>query len=131
LLTVNRKIMKKILNKIGRLLQVVLTAPVKLPGKAVNVLKYLALGLGILETVIEEEKPPPEERGQPRQSAERGESSGGNGPTGGSIGKGDAAAQAAGGTATQAAGGKSGQQAVAVCDDAGGSGERSGGDEGK
>gem|GEM_PF-172352 len=123
MLTVNRIIMKRILNKIGRLLQVVLTAPVKLPGKAVNVLKYLALGLGILETVIEEEKPPPEEPGQLGQSAERGESSGGNDPAGGSIGKGDPAAQAAGN--------KSGQQAVTVHDDAGGSGERSGGDEGE
>lgn len=52
--------MKKILNKIGAVLQVVLAAPLKLPGKASNILKYIALGLGILETVLEEEKPPPE-----------------------------------------------------------------------
>ncbi|WP_426791270.1 hypothetical protein [Sphingobacterium sp. WOUb80] len=52
--------MKKILNKIGQVLQVVLAAPVKWPGKAGNILKYIAVGLGILETVLEEEKPPPE-----------------------------------------------------------------------
>ncbi|WP_313419981.1 hypothetical protein [Sphingobacterium multivorum] len=52
--------MKKILNKIGQVLQVVLAAPVKWPGKAGNILKYIAVGLGILETVMEEEKPPPE-----------------------------------------------------------------------
>lgn len=52
--------MKKILNKIGQVLQVVLAAPLKLPGKASNILKYIALGLGILETVLEEDKPPPE-----------------------------------------------------------------------
>ncbi len=123
--------MKRILNKIGRLLQVVLTAPVKLPGKAVNVLKYLALGLGILETVIEEEKPPPEEPGQQKQGAEHRETSGRNGPTGASTDKGDAAAQAAGGAAAQAAVDESGQQAVTAHDDAGGSGERSGRDEGE
>lgn len=115
--------MKKILNKIGRLLQVVLTAPVKLPGRAVNVLKYLALGLGILETVIEGEKPPPEERGQQKQGAKQREVSGRNGPVGASMDKGDAAAQAAGD--------EPGQQAVTAHDDAGGSGERSGGDEGE
>ncbi|MDR2274920.1 MAG: hypothetical protein LBF27_28685 [Sphingobacterium sp.] len=42
------------------MLQVVLAAPLKLPGKASNILKYIALGLGILQTVMEEEKPPPE-----------------------------------------------------------------------
>lgn len=123
--------MKKILNKIGKVLQVVLAAPLKLPGKAVNVLKYLALGLGILETVIEEEKPPPEEPGQLGQSAERREASGRNGLTGASIDKGDVAAQATGGAAGQAAGDESGQQPVTAHDDAGGSGERSGGDEGE
>ncbi len=52
--------MKKILNKIGQVLQVVLAAPVKWPGKVGNILKYIAVGLGILETVMEQEKPPPE-----------------------------------------------------------------------
>lgn len=52
--------MKKILNKIGQVLQVVLMAPVKLPDKAGNILKYIALGLGIVEKVLEEDKPPPE-----------------------------------------------------------------------
>ncbi|MNK03989.1 hypothetical protein D3C87_218440 [compost metagenome] len=52
--------MKKFLKKIGQVLQVVLAAPVKWPGKAGNILKYIAVGLGILETVLEEEKLPPE-----------------------------------------------------------------------
>ncbi|WP_293883524.1 hypothetical protein [Sphingobacterium sp. UBA1498] len=49
--------MKKIFNKIGQVLQLVLAAPVKLPGKVGNVLKYLALGLGIVETVLDEAEP--------------------------------------------------------------------------
>ncbi|WP_312398423.1 hypothetical protein [Sphingobacterium sp.] len=57
--------MKKILNKIGQVLQVVLAAPVKLPAKAGNILRYIALGLGIVETVIEDDKPPPEKAVQP------------------------------------------------------------------
>ncbi|MND74667.1 hypothetical protein D3C87_466970 [compost metagenome] len=61
--------MKKILNKIGQVLQVVLAAPLKLPGKAGNILKYIALGLGILETVLEEDKPPPESVDQPKGDA--------------------------------------------------------------
>jgi len=52
--------MKKIFNKIGQVLQLVLAAPVKLPGKVGNVLKYVVIGLGILETVLDEEEPPPE-----------------------------------------------------------------------
>jgi len=56
----NAKRMKKVFNKIGQVLQLVLAAPVKLPGKVGNVLKYVAIGLGILETVLDEEKPPPD-----------------------------------------------------------------------
>lgn len=52
--------MKKIFNKIGQVLQLLLAAPVKLPGKVGNVLKYLALGLGIVETVFDETKSQPE-----------------------------------------------------------------------
>ena len=52
--------MKKIVNKVGRVLQLLLAAPVKLPGKVGNVLKYLALGLGIVETVLDEARPQPE-----------------------------------------------------------------------
>lgn len=48
--------MKKIIIKIGRALQVILLAPVKLPGKAVDILKYLAIGVGIIESVIDEKK---------------------------------------------------------------------------
>jgi len=56
--------MKKILNKIGQVLRVVMAAPVHLPGKAMHILKYVALGLGILETVLEEEPAPPTLEGE-------------------------------------------------------------------
>ncbi|MBE8722484.1 hypothetical protein [Sphingobacterium pedocola] len=48
--------MKNIIKKISRALQVVLLAPIKLPGKALNIVKYVAVGLGILESVLDEEK---------------------------------------------------------------------------
>ncbi|MCY4779063.1 hypothetical protein ORI89_05340 [Sphingobacterium sp. UT-1RO-CII-1] len=35
-------------------MQLVLLAPVKLPGKALNVIKYIALGLGILEKMADD-----------------------------------------------------------------------------
>lgn len=44
--------MKQIINKIGKVLGLVLAAPIKLPGKALNIVRYLALGLGIIESVI-------------------------------------------------------------------------------
>lgn len=60
--------MKKIIKKIGQALQVVLMAPIKLPGKALNIIRYIALGLGVVETVLddkdkkaEDESPPPEQ----------------------------------------------------------------------
>ncbi len=63
--------MKKIFNKIGQVLQLVLAAPVKLPGKVGNVLKYLALGMGIIETVLDEAKSPPEVKdGKPPSEAD-------------------------------------------------------------
>ncbi|KKO92441.1 hypothetical protein AAW12_04890 [Sphingobacterium sp. Ag1] len=52
--------MKKIFNKIGQVLQLLLASPVKLPGKVGNALKYLALGLGIVETVLDEAEQRPE-----------------------------------------------------------------------
>lgn len=52
--------MKKILKKMGQVLQLVLVAPVKLPGKVGQVLKYLALGLGIVNTVLADDNPPEE-----------------------------------------------------------------------
>ena len=60
LITLKKISMKKIFNKIGQVLQLLLTAPVKLPGKVGNVLKYLALGLGIVETVLDEAESPPQ-----------------------------------------------------------------------
>ena len=38
------------------MVQVVLLAPIKLPVKALQVLKYVAVGLGIIETVLDQEK---------------------------------------------------------------------------
>ncbi|MGA6119558.1 hypothetical protein [Sphingobacterium anhuiense] len=46
--------MKKIIKKISAALQVVLLAPIKLPGKALNIIKYIALGLGVVETVLDD-----------------------------------------------------------------------------
>jgi hypothetical protein len=63
--------MKKVLNKLTQVLQAVLAAPVKWPGKAGSILKYIAIGLGILETVMEQDKPPPES--QPEPPPENGE----------------------------------------------------------
>ncbi|WP_133583049.1 hypothetical protein [Sphingobacterium yanglingense] len=43
--------MHKIIKKISQAVQVLLLAPVKLPGKALNIIKYVAVGLGILEAM--------------------------------------------------------------------------------
>lgn len=45
--------MKSIVKKISRALQVILMAPVKLPAKIAGVLKYVALGLGVIESVLD------------------------------------------------------------------------------
>lgn len=50
--------MHKILKKISAAVQLVLLAPVKLPGKALNIIKYVALGLGVLEAVTKGEPVP-------------------------------------------------------------------------
>jgi len=65
--------MKKIFNKIGQVLQLVLAAPVKLPGKVGNVLHYVAVALGILETVLKEEQaePPPKAEETTAHSTDR------------------------------------------------------------
>ena len=47
--------MKKIIKKIGQAIQVVLMAPIKLPAKALNVLKYIGVALGVIEKVIDDE----------------------------------------------------------------------------
>ena len=44
--------MRKIIQKIA---QAVLMAPIKLPSKAMNVLKYLAVALGIIEQVMQDD----------------------------------------------------------------------------
>ncbi|GEM65952.1 hypothetical protein SF1_39340 [Sphingobacterium faecium NBRC 15299] len=68
--------MKKIITKINRALQVVLLAPIKWPGKALQMLKYIALGLGVVETVLDDpdkkeaEESPPTEKGNAQKEKE-------------------------------------------------------------
>ncbi|MCS3557414.1 MULTISPECIES: hypothetical protein [unclassified Sphingobacterium] len=57
--------MKKIIKKISRALQIVLMAPIKLPGKALNIIKYIALGIGVVETVLDDKVKKGEEEGPP------------------------------------------------------------------
>lgn len=57
--------MKNIIQKISQALQVVLLAPIKLPGKALNIIKYIALGLGVVETVLDDKVKKGEEEGPP------------------------------------------------------------------
>ena len=51
------KWMKKTIDKVSAMLQVLLLAPIKLPGKVANVLKYIAVGVGLLQRVLEDGKP--------------------------------------------------------------------------
>ena len=46
--------MKTTIKKISQAVQVVLLAPIKLPGKALNILKHVAVGLGVLDAVLSE-----------------------------------------------------------------------------
>lgn len=43
--------MNKIIKKMSQAVQIVLMAPIKLPAKALTIVKYVALGLGILDAV--------------------------------------------------------------------------------
>lgn len=51
-------------------------APIRLPGKALHIIKYIALGLGVVETVLDdkdekgEEKPPRPKQILPNQEKE-------------------------------------------------------------
>jgi len=56
--------MKKIIRKISQAVQVVLLAPIKLPAKAMSVLKYIAVGLGIIEQVMQEDDTEPKAEGK-------------------------------------------------------------------
>ena len=47
--------MHKIIKKISQAVQVLLLAPIKLPSKALNIIKYVAVGLGVLEAVVSED----------------------------------------------------------------------------
>ena len=59
------KNMKNIIQKINRAIQVVLMAPIKLPGKALNIIKYIALALGVVETVMDDKDKKGEEESLP------------------------------------------------------------------
>ena len=48
--------MNKIIKKISQAVQVLLLAPVKLPGKALNIIRYVAVGLGVLEAMTSEKE---------------------------------------------------------------------------
>lgn len=65
--------MNKILKKISAAVQLILLAPVKLPGKALNIMKYVALGLGILESVTRETEDTVEDEGRPALNLEQDE----------------------------------------------------------
>ena len=56
--------MRQLIKKISRAVQVILLAPIKLPAKALNVLKYIAVGLGIIEQVIQEDTDKPKTEGK-------------------------------------------------------------------
>lgn len=60
--------MKKIIKKIGGAIQIILLAPVKLPAKVLNVLKYIGLGMGIIESVIADEEVGAKNNAQARSS---------------------------------------------------------------
>ncbi len=62
--------MKKIIRKISQAVQVVLLAPIKLPAKAMSVLKYIAVGLGIIEQVMQEEDTEPKAEGKEGSDAD-------------------------------------------------------------
>ena len=56
--------MRRIIKKISQAVQVVLLAPIKLPAKALNVLKYIAVGLGIIEQVMQDDTDKPKTEGK-------------------------------------------------------------------
>jgi hypothetical protein len=64
--------MRSIINKISQAVQVVLLAPIKLPGKALNILKYVAVGLGVIESVLDSEKPEAETNNRERTDTGKG-----------------------------------------------------------
>lgn len=52
--------MKKIIKTLSKAVQMILAAPVKLPAKIQQVAKYVALALGILEAVVQEDERTPQ-----------------------------------------------------------------------
>lgn len=56
--------MKRLIQKISQAVQVVLLAPIKLPAKAMTILRYLAVGLGIMEQVMQDEESVPKATGK-------------------------------------------------------------------
>ena len=62
--------MKKILKTVGRAVQIVLAAPIKLPAKVVQVTKYIALVLGILEATIPDDDKKKQEEESDHETAD-------------------------------------------------------------
>ena len=62
--------MKKLISKISQAVQVILLAPIKLPGKVLNVLKYVAVGLGIIEQVMKANEGDPKTVGKEGDDAD-------------------------------------------------------------
>jgi len=46
--------MKKFMNKISQVIQILLLAPVQLPNKVLKIIKYVALSVGLLEEILED-----------------------------------------------------------------------------
>jgi len=62
--------MRQLIKKISQAVQVVLLAPIKLPAKALNVLKYIAVGLGIIEQVMDADEGDPKTVGKEGDDAD-------------------------------------------------------------
>lgn len=48
--------MNSLLRKLGKAVQVLLLAPITLPSKVMQVVKYVALALGVIEALVDVEK---------------------------------------------------------------------------
>lgn len=62
--------MKTLIKKMRQAVQVVLLAPIKLPSKVATMLKYAAVGLGILDSIVDSEKEAPHDAKQEEEEAD-------------------------------------------------------------
>lgn len=56
--------MKNIVRKISQAVQMILLAPIGLPSKVMGILRYVALGIGLVEKVLEDHESNTEEQKQ-------------------------------------------------------------------